>query len=342
MMIRTYFNYLSFPKVWNFFLLYFGYLLSRWLKRPLQWGLPMSLALEPTTACNLGCPECPSGLKKFTRPTGNLQWNTFHHLLRGASRHLLNITFYFQGEPFIHPKFLELVRTAHDANIYTSTSTNGHFLTEKTAIATVKSGLDQMIVSIDGTTQEIYEQYRINGHLDQVIQGVKNIVKAKRHLTSSTPKLIFQFLVVAPNEHQIADAKTLADELGFDEIRLKTAQVYDFEDGNPLIPRNLEYSRYRKGKDGKWKIKNKLLNQCWRMWHSCVITWDGKVVPCCFDKDAEHQMGSISEEVSLAQVWSNQNYGAFRSQILIGRDQIDICKNCTEGTKVWAETAQIE
>jgi hypothetical protein len=91
------------------------------------------------------------------------------------------------------------------------------------------------------------------------------------------------------------DVKKLANELGVDEVVFKTAQVYDFKNGNPLIPDNVKYSRYKKNSDGTYAIKNKLLNQCWRMWSSCVITWDGLVVPCCFDKDAKHQLGDLKQ-----------------------------------------------
>lgn len=297
--------------------------------------MPMSIAIEPTTACNLGCPECPSGLKKFTRPTGNLKKERFHHLLDELDRHLVNITFYFQGEPFINPNFLDLVKMAHERKIFTSTSTNAHFISAEVAEKTVASGLDQMIISIDGTTQEVYEQYRKGGSLEKVLEGSKQMVIAKQKLKSPTPKLIFQFLVVAPNEHQIEDAKVLAEQMGMDEIRFKSAQLYDYENGNPLMPQNEHYSRYRLGKDGKWKIKNKLLNQCWKMWHSCVVTWDGKIVPCCFDKDAQHPMGSANER--FKDTWRGADYHQFRTQILSGREQIDICKNCTEGTKVWME-----
>ncbi|MDP4586660.1 MAG: radical SAM protein, partial [Flavobacteriales bacterium] len=308
---------LSLRKILNGLLLWTSYHLSRVLKKSVHRGMPMSIAIEPTTACNLGCPECPSGLKKFTRPTGNLKKERFHRLLDELDRHLVNITFYFQGEPFINPHFLDLVKMAHERKIFTSTSTNAHFISAEVAEKTVASGLDQMIISIDGTTQEVYEQYRKGGSLEKVLEGSKQMVIAKQKLKSPTPKLIFQFLVVAPNEHQIEDAKALAEQMGMDEIRFKSAQLYDYENGNPLMPQNEDYSRYRLGADGKWKIKNKLLNQCWKMWHSCVVTWDGKVVPCCFDKDAQHPMGSANE--GFKATWRGVAYHQFRTQILSGR-----------------------
>jgi radical SAM protein with 4Fe4S-binding SPASM domain len=323
-------------RLWNASKVYSSFMLTKWLKKPIQWGLPFSVAIEPTTACNLRCPECPSGLRSFSRPTGNLKEDFFRKTIDELYKEVFYLTFYFQGEPYINPDFLDMVKYAHSKGIYTSTSTNAHFLNEENARKTVESGLDRLIISIDGTTQETYEAYRKAGKLSNVIQGTKNILKWKKELKSKKPEVIFQFLVVKPNEHQIPELYKLAKELGVDEVKLKTAQIYDFENGNPLIPSISRYSRYAQQPDGTYKIKNLLKNECWKLWHSCVITWDGIVVPCCFDKDAEHKMGDL-KDLSFKEIWSGSAYNAFRKQLLKGRDQIDICTNCTEGCKVWAE-----
>ena len=213
---------------WNALKVLSSYYWSRFTRQPVQWGKPISISVEPTTACNLQCPECPSGLRQFSRPTGRLKMDHFQPWIDQLAPHTAYLTFYFQGEPYLNPQFLEMVSYARQKGIYTSTSTNAHFLDEKTAEQTVRSGLDRLIISIDGTTQEVYEQYRRAGQLDKVIEGTKQIVAARRRLKSKTPHLIFQFLVVKPNEHQIDEVYRLAKELGVDEVKLKTAQVYDY------------------------------------------------------------------------------------------------------------------
>lgn len=322
-------------KIWNATKVLSSYYLSRLLQKPIQWGVPFSISIEPTTACNLRCPECPSGLRAFSRPTGNLRSDFFRKTIDDLHRDLSFLIFYFQGEPYINPDFLDMVQYASQRGIYTITSTNGHFLNEANARKTIESGLDRLIISVDGSTQEVYEQYRKSGKLEVVLQGARNVVKWKKELKSKTPHLIFQFLVVRPNEHQIPEIYKLAEEIGIDEVRLKTAQIYDYAQGNPLIPNQDRYSRYRKQADGSYRIKNQLLNHCWKLWHACVITWDGVVVPCCFDKDAQYRMGNLQEQ-SLREVWQQQPYREFRQQLLKGRDKIDICTNCTEGCKIWA------
>ncbi len=332
---RNFISKLDSYKLWNAGLVTASYYLSKWFKIPAQWGMPFNVSIEPTTTCNLGCPECPSGLRSFTRPTGELSIQLYEKVLNETHRHLIYQYFYFQGEPYMHPDFLKLVKMAKDRNIYTVTSTNAHFLTERKAKETVESGLDRIIISIDGTTQETYENYRVNGKLKKVIEGTKRLVAAREEMQSSTPHIIFQFLVVKPNEHQIGEVKELAKEIGVDEVKLKTAQIYDYKNGSDLIPEQDEYSRYRKESDGTYSVKNPMENNCWKLWHSCVMTWDGNIVPCCFDKDASYKMGSLADS-SFKEIWTNADYKAFRSKIVKARKEIDICQNCTEGLNVWS------
>jgi radical SAM protein with 4Fe4S-binding SPASM domain len=322
-------------RLWNAVQVYLSYQLSRLTGRPVQWGLPVSIAFEPTTSCNLRCPECPSGLRSFTRPTGMLEADFFRRTIDDIHRELLYLIFYFQGEPYLNPAFLDMVRHASAKGIYTATSTNGHYLTSEHARRTVESGLDRLIISIDGTTQEVYEQYRVGGRLEKVLAGAREVVRWKRALGSRRPFVVFQFLVVRPNEHQIEEVRRLGREVGVDDVWLKTAQVYDYaNDPNGLIPTLARYSRYRTDAGGKRSPKNRLDNHCWKLWHANVITWDGLVVPCCFDKDATHRLGDLRRE-RFRDVWRNAEYRAFRSRLMGGRKNIDICANCSEGTRVW-------
>lgn len=298
-------------------------------------GLPIALAIEPTTACNLRCPECPSGLRSFTRPTGKLNVTLFQKIISEVREHLIYLTFYFQGEPYLNPQFLDMVKVASENNIYTTTSTNAHFLNDKNAERTVRSGLNRLIISIDGASQSTYESYRKEGELGKVLEGTKNILSWRKKIGSNSPKVVWQFLVVKPNEHEIPKIRELAKTYNVDKVAFKTAQIYDYQNGSDLIPTIEKYARYRNEGNNVWSIKNAMENKCWKMWQSCVITWDGKVIPCCFDKDAAHEMGNVAQK-SFKQIWYSRPYQAFRSALLTSRSEIEICKNCTEGLKVWA------
>lgn len=321
-------------KLANFTSLYTSFYTSQYQGKSLHRGNPVKLGLEPTTACNLRCPECPSGLRSFTRPTGTMKAELFETIIDQTYKDLIYLLLYFQGEPYLNPRFLPMVAYAHGKNIYTSASTNGHFLGDEKARETVESGLSELIVSVDGTSQETYEAYRVGGKLETVLQGVQNLIAWRKRLRRLHPHIILQFLVVRPNEHQIPEIKALGKRLGVDEVVLKTAQIYDFEQGHPLIPTIDRYSRYRKGPEGLYHIKNPLLNQCWKLWQGAEITWDGRVLPCCFDKDAQYQLGKIPEQ-SFQDIWRGQAYHDFRNGLLRSRKELDICRNCSEGMRVW-------
>ncbi len=334
---KNLFGKLTPRRAWNGIKVLSSFYISRLLNKAVQWGYPVSVSFEPTTSCNLRCPECPSGLRAFTRPTGMLENNFFRTTIDEIHKELLYLIFYFQGEPYLNPDFLAMVKYASAKKIYTATSTNAHYLTDEMAKRTVESGLDRLIISIDGTTQDVYQQYRVGGKLEKVLEGTRNIVKWKKQLKSKTPFIFFQFLVVKPNEHQVDDIKRLAKAVGVDEVRFKTAQVYQYEtDPNHLIPTIDKYSRYKKNANGTYTAKNKLANRCWKMQHANVITWDGLVVPCCFDKDATHQLGNLKNQ-SFKEIWHNDNYKQFRSELKKSRKNIDICSNCSEGVSVWKE-----
>jgi radical SAM protein with 4Fe4S-binding SPASM domain len=327
-------KHLTFRRIWNIVRVVASYQASRLTGKNLQSGNPFALSIEPTTSCNLRCPECPSGLRSFTRPTGMLEVELFQKALDDCSKDLIYLILYFQGEPYLHPNFHNMVSLAKSRKLYVATSTNAHYLTDEHARATVESGLDRLIISLDGTDQSTYESYRIGGKIEKVLEGTKNIIKWRKKLKADKPFVVFQFLVTAKNEHQIPEVKALADEIGVDDVWFKTAQVYDYENGHELIPVDSKYSRYRQRRDGKWDLKNKFENRCWKMWHSAVITWDGKVVPCCFDKDASHEMGNI-RDIEFIKIWQSKKYNQFRAKLLNNRSSIEMCKNCTEGTEVW-------
>ena len=163
-----------------------SFYLTKWTQKPVQWGVPFSISFEPTTSCNLRCPECPSGLRAFTRPIGILEKDFFTKTIERLHQEMMYLIFYFQGEPYLNPDFLDMVKFATQKKIYTATSTNAHYLNDENARRTIESGLDRLIISIDGTTQEVYQQYRIGGNLEKVLEGARNIVKRKKELKSKT------------------------------------------------------------------------------------------------------------------------------------------------------------
>lgn len=307
-----------------------SWVISRLLQVPHIWGKPGAISVEPSTKCNLHCPECPVGNNSLKRPATNLSYHDFKIIIDKTAPWCQYLSLYFQGEPFLNPEIIQMIHYAKQKKIFVATSSNGHFLNDSVAKEIVKSKLDKLIISLDGATPDVYQKYRVGGNFETVLAGIRNLVKWKNDLQSSTPILIVQFVVFRHNEHQIEDIKNLVKSLGKIRLEIKTAQVYNFEDKQSILPQNTTFSRYDFNDKGSPHIKSNLPNRCWRSWHSGVITDQGHWVPCCFDKDADFTMGNILTE-SLPDIWGGLVYEDFRSTIFSNRQSIAMCRNCTEG-----------
>ena len=88
-------RHLTLQRIWNVVLLRLSFYLTRVQKKSIQFGYPASMSIEPTTACNLGCPECPSGLKQFSRPTGRLDLDLHKKILEQIKSSVFYVNYYF-------------------------------------------------------------------------------------------------------------------------------------------------------------------------------------------------------------------------------------------------------
>jgi radical SAM protein with 4Fe4S-binding SPASM domain len=324
-------KYFSVKKLWNYLKLCVSYCYSRLGKVTKFALMPAFVSVEPVDYCNLRCPQCPVGLGVRKETRGNeMDFELFKRIIKETHKTLFHVIFYFQGEPTLSVSLLSMIKYAHNHRIFTSTSTNAQVLTNDLAKELVKSGLDKLIVSIDGTTQESYAAYRVGGKLEKAIAGVENIVKWKKNLSSKTPFVEIQCLLLQSNENERDAMKKLAKKLDADRLVFKTAQFYDFEKGNPLMPASEAESRYRKDEaTGKYAIKNPLRNHCWRLWTGAVVNAKGDVLPCCYDKNNEFCFGNISKEY-FEETWNGDLARSFRKKIIDNRKQFEMCRNCTE------------
>jgi len=303
----------------------FSYLRSYLYPFTRIYGMPVTVSVEITNHCNLRCPECFSGSGRMTRSRGYMDISLFEKIIGELKPYLCEMSLYFQGESMLHPDFHSFPEKSR--GISTTLATNGHFLTPGNAEMLALSGLNKLIVSLDGMDQDIYSEYRINGDVKDVLNGIRNVSEAIRK-NSSGLKLVIQFLVNRLNEHQIPAARRFAKEVNA-SIRFKSMQIINENAFEKWLPEEKKFRRYEL-KGNKYSILSRLPDNCARMWFNPVITWDGKVIPCCFDKDAEHILGDINEE-SFREIWTGERYRKFRKGILSGRKMTCICRNCTSG-----------
>ena len=323
-----YLCFINILKVNNFIKNIISYILSRLTKKVYVYGKPSFASFELSSRCNLNCPQCDVGNHLTNRKNNFLNYNQYCNIMDEIGTTLLDAIFYFQGEPLLNKNFSKYISYAKQYNIYTITSTNAQLIDKDLAIEIVKSGLDRIIISIDGTTQEVYEKYRKGGLLSKSIETIKFLKEAKTELKSKTPCIEAQFIVFRFNEHQIDEFKHLAREWGANKISIKSAQIHSPNENSEIIPSISKYNRYHKIYN-EWKIKKDCSKACFRAWNGMVISADGNILPCCFDKQEKHSYGNIEED-SVENIWKIKKANDFRNIVLNNRSSINICTNCNE------------
>lgn len=299
-----------------------SYFISRITGQPLIGGMPVSVGIEISGYCNLSCPECSFGSGAISREGGFMDLGLYKKILNELRPYLYNVNLYFQGEPMLHPRFFDFIEISAGTKI--TVSTNGHFITEENAGRLALSGLGKIIVSLDGMDNETYSIYRKGGEFEKVISGIKLVSQAIRNSGSSL-KLEIQCLVNRHNESQISSLKRFSKDVN-GVLRLKSMQVIHRESIDYWQPSDEKFRRYSSNETTKSSFEN----HCLRLWTNPVITWKGEVVPCCFDKNADHIMGDLTTD-SFRSIWNGDKYEIFRNLIFTNRKSVGICRNCTSG-----------
>jgi MoaA/NifB/PqqE/SkfB family radical SAM enzyme len=317
-------------RFWNLLSLVFSFFWAKLRRLPVIAGMPWSISVEPCGLCNLQCPECPVGAGVLTRNGDRMTTTLFTKIVTDAGPRLLWVNLFFQGEPMMNPHVHEMVTEATKRHLYTCMSTNGHFLSEKRCTQLIESRLTHLIVSLDGITPATYSFYRKGGDLKKVQEGILRMVALRRKSGRNRPFISVQFVVFQHNEHEIAEVESWCRAAGVDKLDLKSAQINDFGN-NTVAPSSIaQFSRYQVCADGSLAMKKKMRNHCFKQWCSAVVSWDGQVAPCCYDKDLEFSPGSIAME-PLRQIWFNHRLTNFRKTILVHKNNLDMCCNCPEG-----------
>jgi radical SAM protein with 4Fe4S-binding SPASM domain len=301
------------------------------LRAPRAHGWPVSVAIEPSNVCNLHCPLCATGSNSLTRPKGCMSLEEFKRIIDGLPSSVNELYLWGQGEPFTAPDFLSMVSYASRHGLKTIVSTNGHFLDTPDEI--INSGLDILIVSLDGADSDTYTSYRVGGDFNRVIKGIKDIAEAVKK-AGAGPVIELQYLITSQNAGGSDAFRALARKTGAHHVVFKTLQASSMENGKLYLPDDTGLTRYRNETGGRletdrwWFLKNR----CFRLYHSLQIDWQGNVLPCCFDKDSTYIMGNIFRD-SLVHIWNSPNYRSFRSTLNRHGRVFPMCKDCTEGLK---------
>ena len=316
-------RYISLSKIWNILRLRKFYRKAKHGNFSTDVPPPSFANYEPTNICNLACEMCPSGKGMLKRQRGTANMELYKKFIAENRHTLTNIMLHFQGEPLMFQHLGEMISIARQNRIHTMFSTNGQLLAQN--INLIRNARpDHIIVSLDGLTDETYTKDRVGGKVQNVFDGLEKLSQLP---ANERPYIELQFLVFSHNEQEIPDLQQLKKKYRIDKITLKTAQIYD-ESQVEFLPKDQKYSRYYIS-NGKFQLKKAQENHCKRLIFGTTICFDGRVVPCCFDKDADHELGNISSQ-SLAEIRNSEKFRNFVKQVFTQRNGIDICNNCTE------------
>ncbi len=305
---------------------------SRFLSFPYEGFL----IVEPTNVCNITCTLCPVWTNKMKRPRGYMQYENFKTIVDEIYSHRTSlsfrptqINFTLAGEPTLHPDIWRMVKYASEHGLVTNLYTNGTMLNDQVADL-LSSGLDFLLVALDGARAETHEAYRVGSSFRAVTEGIMAVVKERKKRGLTRPEVTAQCLVTKKNEHELSDVQSLACKLEADRLVFKTINLGDWTLTNSerklaadeWLPRQSRWRRF----DADLQIKGKPSAWCEFVRHS-MIFWNGDVTICCYDYcSGDYVMGNIFEEGGLRKIWEGKKYRTVRRKIL--RREYPICKSC--------------
>lgn len=331
---RMYFprSNLSASQVSNFLLSRFEALIR--IKRPLSY--PIGLQLEPTIRCQLSCPFCPrqriiKSLEATDNGAGFMEWEKYVRLMSELGPHLLAVALWQWGEPLLHPRLADMIGLAHEYGIFTIVSTNGQVDPGSFDVKSlVRSGLDMIIVSMDGYSQNVYEAFRSGGSAENVRRFVRTMVKAKKDLKSSGPLVNVRTIAARESEKEIGKVRDFARDAGADVFTIKSISLYyDPDPENADLPKNTNYRSFQYQSKEKAEEYRRIPNLCLKPWSWPTLRYDGTLLACECDHDMNHIMGNVFTAGSFKNVWRSAKAQEIRRHFpSSGRTDLDFCLRC--------------
>jgi MoaA/NifB/PqqE/SkfB family radical SAM enzyme len=304
----------------------------------------LAFQIQITSRCNLRCPICTRNVFSSEWIDGDMDMGTYRALSR-AFPSLKQVYIDAWGEPLLHPHFWEMAAIAREAGCFVGTTTNGTLINREVA-RRLAEGLEVVGISIDGATAGTYESIRRGAKFDQVVQGVRALVAAKRELRSDGyPLVSLLFLKNRRNIHELPDLVDLAAELGADEViasnltyvakpEYEALRVYSLQGASPEYLAILDQARKRARRSGLglhiYPLAPKRVPFCEaRPLEDLHITWDGFVSPCVYltlpvksdTMTKVHEgvsyrvpmtrLGNVNDS-ELIDIWNSEAYQRFR------------------------------
>lgn len=282
-------------------------------------GRPFLFSIETTSVCNLKCVMCP--YKDMTRPHEMMDVDLFRKIIDEVYPYQGFIWLHNLGEPLAHPRFAELIRYVKSKGLPCGISTNATLLDERRSEELLASGLDKIILCMDGVTVETFEHLRAGASFEKVTDNIEGFLRRKRRTGKARPQSIVQLIFMKETEDQVEEFRRrwtlLADRV----------YVKPFSTWAEQVDRITDLSESRHRYDPQHST-SEVRHPCGYLWRNLVVTANGDVIPCCVDYDARMVMGNVGEH-TLEEIWHGERFRAVRADHLAGR-YLETCETCRE------------
>lgn len=188
------------------------------------------------------------------------------------------------GEMFLNPHLPEILEYAFEKNLRLS-ATNGvnlNTVRDSTLEALVKFKFYHMRCSIDGASQETYQQYRIRGNFEQVMENIERINFFKKQYDSELPLMTWQFVVFGHNEDEIGKARQMAHDRGMAfETKLNWDETWSPVRDKDRVRREMGIDAASRTEFREKHGSSYMGNICHQLWDQPLVNFDGTIWGCC-------------------------------------------------------------
>lgn len=182
---------------------------------------PWRVFLEINSVCNLKCPTCTKGNQlpveglKYEHQTGVMDEALMERILdKIASENPKALIFlYGNSEPMLHPKLPECIASVKQRGLKANLSTNLNFI--QRVKETLDAEPDQIIISLSGWTQDIYERGHDGGSIEKVKANMRTLAEENnKRPYEERIEILVNYHHYLDNEHEIAPMQEYAKNLG--------------------------------------------------------------------------------------------------------------------------------
>ncbi|MBM2834300.1 MAG: hypothetical protein HW406_1461 [Candidatus Brocadiaceae bacterium] len=303
--------------------------------------MPIKLDIENVSRCNLKCEMCQVSSWESFKRGADMTLEDFKSII-DEQYGVYELKIQGMGEPFLGQDFIKMVAYASSKDIWVRTSTNATILDKKENYKRIiDAGIDEVQISVDGTTKDTYEKIRINASFERLVKNCKLINSYCDSL--GIDKTRMWVLLQKDNVKELHRFPAFAKELGFKRVAIildvhgwgndrltdknnqkKITNVIREEDVEKL----LENARNLGVNLSFWNISDKYsqTNPCPWPFERAYISSDKKVVPCCMIANPDtFNLGTLN--IDFNDIWNSPQYAKFREAHLSGKVP-NVCRYC--------------